>query len=143
MWLDILKALKKEKGLSTKQIAEKTNLPERTVNRIFSGDTDNPYMTTLIPIVNVLGGSLDDIFADTKVVVATETVAELQENVAELQENVETVSTEKELLLAENKILQDKVCNLERELELTKMKLMHKEELLAVHNYYTKLKCDS
>lgn len=143
MWLDILKSLKKEKGLSTKQIAEKTNLPERTVNRIFSGDTDNPYMTTLIPIVNVLGGSLDDIFADTKVVVATETVAELQENVAELQENVETVSTEKELLLAENKILQDKVCNLERELELNKMKLMHKEELLAVHNYYTKLKCDS
>lgn len=142
MWLDILKALKKEKGLSTKQIAEKTNLPERTVNRIFSGDTDNPYMTTLIPIVNVLGGSLDDIFADTKVVVATETVVELQENVAELQENVETVSTEKELLLAENKILQDKVCNLERELELTKMKLMHKEELLAVHNYYTKLKSE-
>ena len=149
MWLDILKSLKKEKGLSTKQIAEKTNLPERTVNRIFSGDTDNPYMTTLIPIVNVLGGSLDDIFADTKVVVATETVvelqenvAELQENVAELQENVETVSTEKELLLTENKILQDKVCNLERELELTKMKLLHKEELLAVHNYYTKLKTE-
>lgn len=99
-------------------------------------------MTTLIPIVNVLGGSLDDIFADTKVVVATETVVELQENVAELQENVETVSTEKELLLAENKILQDKVCNLERELELIKMKLMHKEELLAVHNYYTKLKSE-
>ena len=142
MWLDILKSLKKEKGLSTKQIAEKTNLPERTVNRIFSGDTDNPYMTTLIPIVNVLGGSLDDIFADTKVVVATETVVELQENVAELQENVETVSTEKELLLTENKILQDKVCNLERELELTKMKLLHKEELLAVHNYYTKLKTE-
>lgn len=142
MWLDILKSLKKEKGLSVKQIAERTNLPERTVNRIFSGDTDNPYMTTLIPIVNVLGGSLDDIFADTKVVVATETVVELQENVAELQENVDAVSTEKELLLAENKILQDKVSNLERELELTKMKLMHKEELLAVHNYYTKLKSE-
>ena len=135
MWLDILKSLKKEKGLSVKQIAERTNLPERTVNRIFSGDTDNPYMTTLIPIVNVLGGSLDDIFADTKVVVATETIVELQEN-------VEAVSIEKDLLLAENKILQDKVCNLERELELTKMKLMHKEELLAVHNYYTKLKCE-
>ena len=135
MWLDILKSLKKEKGLSVKQIAERTNLPERTVNRIFSGDTDNPYMTTLIPIVNVLGGSLDDIFADTKVVVATETIVELQEN-------VEAVSSEKDLLLAENKILQDKVCNLERELELTKMKLMHKEEMLAVHNYYTKLKCE-
>lgn len=135
MWSENLAALKKRTGLSIKQIADKSNLPERTVNRIFSGDTDNPYMTTLIPIVNALGGSLDEIFADTSVVVATETVAELQEN-------VETVSNEKEILLAENKILQDKVCNLERELELTKMKLLHKEELLAVHNYYTKLKCE-
>ena len=135
MWSENLAALKKRTGLSIKQIADKSNLPERTVNRIFSGDTDNPYMTTLIPIVNALGGSLDEIFADTSVVVATETVAKLQEN-------VETVSNEKDLLLAENKILQDKVCNLERELELTKMKLLHKEELLAVHNYYTKLKCE-
>ncbi len=135
MWLDNIKELKKKTGMSVKQIAEKTNLPERTVNRIFSGDTDNPYMTTLIPIVNVLGGSLDDIFADTKVVVATETLVELQEN-------VDAVSTEKELLLAENKILQDKVNVLTSELELTKMKLMHKEELLAVHNYYTKLKSE-
>jgi transcriptional regulator with XRE-family HTH domain len=135
MWSENLAALKKRTGLSIKQIADKSNLPERTVNRIFSGDTDNPYMTTLIPIVNALGGSLDEIFADTSVVVATETVAELQEN-------VETVSNEKDLLLAENKILQDKVCTLERELELTKMKLLHKEELLAVHNYYTKLKCE-
>ena len=135
MWLDNIKELKKKTNLSIKQIAEKTNLPERTVNRIFSGDTDNPYMTTLIPIVNVLGGSLDDIFADTKVVVATETVAELQEN-------VETVNTEKDLLLAENKILQDKVAVLTQENELLKMKLMHKEELLAVHNYYTKIKSE-
>lgn len=136
MWLDNIKELKKKTNMSIKQIAEKTNLPERTVSRIFSGDTNNPYMTTLIPIVNALGGSsLDDIFADTKVIVATETVAELQEN-------VETVNTEKDLLLAENKILQDKVFNLERELELTKMKLMHKEELLAVHNYYTKIKSE-
>lgn len=133
MWSENLKALKKRTGLSVKQIAEKSNLPERTVNRIFSGDTDNPYMTTLIPIVNALGGSLDDIFADTSVVVATKTVVELQEN-------VETVNSEKDLLLAENKILKDKVAVLTQENELLKMKLLHKEELLAVHNYYTKIK---
>lgn len=135
MWSENLKALKKRTGLSVKQIAEKSNLPERTVNRIFSGDTDNPYMTTLIPIVNALGGSLDDIFADTSVVVATKTVVELQEN-------VETVNSEKDLLLAENKILKDKVAVLTQENELLKMKLLHKEELLAVHNYYTKIKCE-
>lgn len=135
MWLDNIKELKKSKGMSVKQIAEKTNLPERTVNRIFSGDTDNPYVDTLHRIVKALGGSLDDILADTKVVVGTESMVELQEN-------VEAANTEKELLLAENKILQDKVNVLTSELELTKMKLMHKEELLAVHNYYTKLKTE-
>lgn len=135
MWLDILKALKKEQNLSVKQLSEMTNLPERSIARIFSGDTSNPYMTTLIPIVNALGVSLDYVFSDSKVVVANETVVELQEN-------VETVNSEKDILLAENKILQDKVNNLEKELELTKMRLMHKEELLAVHNFYCKLKSE-
>ena len=66
MWLENLKTLKKEKGLSIKQIADKTNLPERTVNRILSGETDNPYVDTLHRIVTVLGGSLDDILAEFK-----------------------------------------------------------------------------
>lgn len=135
MWFDNMKALKKKTGLSSKQIAEMTNLPERTVSRIFSGETDNPYITTLIPIVNALGGSLDDIFADTNAVVGTE-------RLATLQENIDVANAEKDILIAENKILQDKVNALTSELELTKMKLMHKEELLAVHNYYTKLKCE-
>ncbi len=135
MWLDNIKELKKKTGLSAKQIAEKTNLPERTVARVFSGETDNPYITTLIPIINVLNGSFDDIFADTNAVVGTE-------RLATLQENIDVANAEKDLLIAENKILQDKVNALTSELELTKMKLMHKEELLAVHNYYTKLKCE-
>lgn len=135
MWLDIIRTLKKEKGLSIKQLSEMTNLPERSIARIFNGETSNPYMTTLIPIVDALGVSLDSVFLDSKVVVATETVVELKES-------VETVSSENDILLAENKILQDKVNVLTQELELTKMKLMHKEELLAVHNYYTKIKCE-
>ena len=127
MWLNNIKELKKKTGMSSKQIAERTCLPERTIKRIFSGDTDNPYVDTLHRIVTALGGSLDDIFADTKVVVGTESLVELQEN-------VDAVCTEKDLLLAENKILQDKVNVLTAENEMLKMKLLHKEELLAVHN---------
>ena len=133
MWLDNIKELKKAKGMSTKQIAEKTNLPERTVNRIFSGDTDNPYVDTLHRIVTVLGGSLDDILADTKVVVG-------EENLATLQENVDEVTAKYELLKAENTILKDKVSALTAENDLLKLKLTHKEEIIALHNYYNKLK---
>ncbi len=142
MWSENLKALKKRTGLSIKQIADKSNLPERTVNRIFSGDTDNPYMTTLIPIVNALGGSLDEIFADTKVVVATETVAELQET-------VEEVKAEKNLVVSDYELLEEKYKRLEKELEtankelaLTKTELAYTKKLLAVHEYYTKLKSE-
>lgn len=136
MWLDNLKELKKAKGMSAKQIAEKTNLPERTVTRIFSGDTDNPYVDTLHRIVSVLGGSLDDILADTKVVVGEKTLATLQED-------VEVVTAERDLLTAENAILKDKVAALTAENEMLKMQLNHKEEIIALHNYYNKLKPNS
>ena len=133
MWLDNLKELKKKTGMSAKQIADKTKLPERTVNRIFSGDTDNPYVDTLHRIVTVLGGSLDDILADTKVVVATESLVEVKEN-------ANVIEAERDLYIAENAILKDKVATLTAENDMLKMQLKHKEEIIALHNYYNKLK---
>ena len=70
MWLDNLKELRKQTKMTYKQIADKANLPERTVNRVFSGDTDNPYVETLHRIVDALGFTLNDIFADTAAIVA-------------------------------------------------------------------------
>ena len=132
MWLDNIKELKKAKGMSAKQIADATKLPERTVTRIFSGDTDNPYVDTLHRIVTVLGGSLDDILADTKVVVG-------DANLVTLQENVDVVTAERDLIIAENAILKDKVATLTAENDMLKMQLKHKEEIIALHNYYNKL----
>ena len=133
MWLENLKELKKKTGMSVKQIAEKTNLPERTVNRIFSGDTDNPYVDTLHRIVTVLGGSLDDILADTKVVVG-------DKNLAILQEDIDAITSERDRVVTENTVLKDKVTTLTNEIEMLKMQLMHKEEIIALHNYYNKIK---
>ena len=133
MWLDNLKELKKKTGMTAKQIAEKTKLPERTINRIFSGDTDNPYVDTLHRIVTVLGGSLDDILADTKVVVATESLVEVKEN-------ANVIEAERDLIVAENAILKGKVDTLTAENEMLKMEIKHKDEIIALHNYYNKLK---
>ena len=36
MWLDNLKELKEKSGMTSKQIADKSRLPERTVVRIFA-----------------------------------------------------------------------------------------------------------
>ena len=129
MWLDNLKDLKKKTGMTAKQIAEKTSLPERTVNRIFSGETDHPYADTLDIIVKALGYDLGDIFADTGVIVATE-------KLVEIKESVDVVEAERDLTLAENEMLKAKNAALTTEIELLKKELQHKEELLALHKYY-------
>ena len=99
MWLDNLKELKAKTGMSSKQIAEKTNLPERTVSRIFSGETDNPYVDTLRRIVAVLGGSLDDIFTECKTVVAAQDIVALQADVERLNSEVALLNTENNRIL--------------------------------------------
>ena len=133
MWLDNLKELKKKSGMSSKQIAERTLLPERTICRIFNGETSNPTITTLIPIIKFLGGSISEIFADTMAIVGDKTLANLQED-------NDVISAERDALITENKILAEKVNVLSKELELTNLKLMYTEKLLATHDFYNKLK---
>ena len=129
MWLENLQELKKKTGMTIKQIAEKSSLPERTINRIFSGETDHPYADTLDIIVKALGYDLGDIFADTGVIVATT-------ELVEIKECVDVVEAERDLIHAENEMLKAKNAALTTENELLKKELQHKEELLALHNYY-------
>lgn len=131
MWLENLKELKKKAGKKSKDIAEGTGLPERTVVRIFSGETDNPSISTLIPIVNFLGGSLDEIFADTKAVVG-------EKNLATLQADLTSIKAERDSIALDNIMLREKVVEQAKELELLTLKLMYTEELLATHKYYEK-----
>lgn len=133
MWLDNLKEFKKKKGLSSKQIAERSNLPERTVVRIFSGDTPNPYVDTLHRIAVVLDTSLDELFGDTKAVVGTQ-------NLATLQEETNRLSAELDILRAESSVKDAKLVTLQAENDILRMKLEHKDELLALHNYYNNLR---
>lgn len=133
MWLDNLKELKKAKGMSAKQIADMTNLPERTVIRIFSGDTENPYVDTLHRIVKILDGSLDDIFAEGTYVVGRKDLKATQDELAE-------VKAANEVLVAENAALKEVNSALTAENQILNIQIKHKDELLALHNYYNNLR---
>lgn len=133
MWLENLLELKKKSGMSSKHIADVTKLPEKTVVRIFSGETPNPYVDTLYRIVSVLGGSLDELLTDSKVVVGGH-------DLAALQTDVDRLKAENGILAAENSVLKDKIGVLTAENDLLKMKLAHKEEIIALHTYYNSLK---
>ena len=133
MWLENLKELKKAKGMTSKQIANATNIPESTIKRIFAGETDNPYVDTIRRIAIALDSSLDEIFAETKFVVACETLAEVKEN-------AEVVEAERDLVIAELEMLRAKTTAQEAEITLLKEQLKHKDEILALINYFAKIK---
>lgn len=129
MWLENLRALKTIRKVSTKQIAEQTDLAERTVTRIFSGETENPGMDYVIKIVRALDGSLDDIFENTKAVVGSSDLVSLQNDNNRLNEELADIS-------AENTILKEKIGVLTAEINVLRINLEHKEEIISIHNYY-------
>lgn len=139
MWLDNLKELKREKNISTKQLAERSNLPEKTVARVLSGRTSNPYMDTLDRLAIALGATLGDILAGTKAVVGDVNLSTLQESLNAVTVEKETITAERDMALAENTILKDKVTALASEIELLKMQIMYKDKIIATHEYYHKI----
>lgn len=124
--------------MTSKQIADKAHLPERTVIRLFSGDTPNPYVDTLHRIATALDVSLDDILADTKVVVACETFVEVKETLEEVKGTANVMEAERDIIKIENERLKVENANMATELQLLKRELQHKDELLALHNFYSK-----
>ncbi len=61
-WLEILRQLKADSKLSTREIAELSGVPVATLEKVFAGLTANPGINTLRNVVHVLGATLDDLF---------------------------------------------------------------------------------
>ena len=136
MWLENLKELKEKSKMSISDIAKGTLMSERTIIRIFNGETENPTITSLLPIIKFLKGSFDDVFGDTSAYVGSKSIVELQNT-------LQSVQADKEHLIAENTILLNKIGVLNAENEIYKMKLRHKEEeLKTIYDYYHKLKTE-
>ena len=138
MWLDRIKDRRKELNYTIKYISQETKLPERTVSRIFSGETLSPSVDTLYGIAVVLGLSLDELLADTNSVVGGKHYADLMQENTELINEIERLNSELAMLSAENSVLNDKVGVLTAENGLLRLKLEHKEEIISLHNYYMK-----
>ena len=138
MWLDRIKERRKELGYTVKYISQEAKVPERTVSRIFSGETALPYADTLYHIAVVLDLSLDELLADSKSVVGNQHYITLHQDIDTLTTEVERLNGELALLCAENSVLKDKVGVLTTENDILRLKLEHKEEIIALHNYYMK-----
>ena len=72
MLLENLKELKKVSNMTYEEIAIASRTPESTVKNIFSGKCE-PLASTLYRIVTAMNGSLDDVLADTNIVLSPKT----------------------------------------------------------------------
>ena len=140
-WIENLRTLKQEKKVTYEWIAEQSGQPERTVIRIFAGETDDPKCKTLKPICYALGVTLDEVLTDTTTFLSTKRLSALKEEAGQLlAENdrltaeVERLSGELALANAENVILKDKLTCTENQLKDTKLVLQ--EQIIEIHRYY-------
>ena len=139
-WLKIFQERQKELGFTNKHIAELVQHSEKTISRLFSGETKEPDIYLFYNVANVLDLSIDALFAGYKMEMGKNIITVLQEEVAELKSEKEKAFAETALSRAELSASRDRVASLCAENEVLRLKLEHKEEIIAIHNYYNKLK---
>ena len=103
-FLERLRMLKDKSGMTTKQIAEKCDIPESTVTRIFSGKTPNPTIITVMSITKAMGGTAADIFDDNAQVNTIPAVPQSVLTDVE-QKNLEIVELYKSIIKSKDKYI--------------------------------------
>ena len=123
MWRDRILAAQKEKGITTKAMAEYAQMTEKSVTRILNNKTANPYVSNVLLLGASVGLSSKEIFSETGVVVGDQDLAILQANADRLTAELAQRDTDLEGL-------KHQVTALTVEIDLLRLKLEHKEELI-------------
>jgi transcriptional regulator with XRE-family HTH domain len=131
-WLIKLDEARIKANMSTKQIAEAIGESERMVYRIFSGEAKNPSVNVVRKICRAVGASVNEIFEESGAVIASE-------EIVSLQGKVDTMSAENDLLRANLSALEARANSLSAENDVLRLEIKHKDEIIALHNYYNAL----
>ena len=123
MWRDRILEAKKEKGISTKSMADYAHLSEKTVKRMLTDENHAPYVDNVIILGAAVGLTPRDLFSESGLVVG-------DQSLAVLQAEVERLTTELAALGSEAEKLKAQVSALMVENDLIRLKLEHKEELV-------------
>jgi predicted nucleic acid-binding Zn-ribbon protein len=137
MWLDNIRELRRRTKMSVREISEKTQelsenctdgslvlVPEKTIESILAGLVKCPRFNTILPIVYALGGSIDEVFAESGAVVG-------DKKFSALQEERDAIASDLALARAEIDVLKNTGAALKAENDLLQLKLSHKEEIIA------------
>ena len=136
MWREKIIEAKKANNITTKMMSEKVRLPEQTITRILSGKTATPRIDTVLDLGASVGLSPTDLFSDTTAVLSDKNLSLLQEELDKANAALTALQAEFASLSEETTELKVKHVTLQAENDILKMKLEHKEEIIALHNFY-------
>lgn len=111
-FVDNINAIRKEKGISTKMLADRADLPIETIQRILDGTTENPRLDTMKRIADALEVELWELFftGDTSFIFT--------------QKELVSLRTERDALLAETAVQKDKIDTLKEKVDSLKDELI-------------------
>lgn len=125
MLLEKLKYYKEASGMTLEEIAEDSKTPLSTVKNIFSGKSE-PLASTLYRIAKTINAPLEDLLADSNVVLSHKSLAEVKENADALAEEL--------------KILKAKTTEQEKEILVLKERVFQQDRILSLIDYFAKIK---
>ena len=118
--------------LTQKQLAERSQVSEKTVARMLSNPDYHATVDVLDRITQTLNITMHELFTETDMVLIRKDV------LAELEE-AKRFADEGKTLSAENTSLKEEVHSLKKENGDLQAKLKHKEEIITVHQSYKTL----
>lgn len=138
LWRIKLRELRSKTNKSYKTIAEEENTSEKSVARVFTGESKNPGVDLVRRIIHSLGGTWSDVFAESNAVIGVQDLATSQAEVTKLSDEVALLTSKLNILTIDNTMLKDKVTALENENKILALKLEYEEKIIAVHDFYNK-----
>lgn len=139
MWREKIVEAKKAKNITTKMMSEKVHLPEPTITRILSGKTATPRIDTVLDLGAAVGLSPWELFSETTAVLSDKNLSLLQEELDKANAALSALQAEFASLSEEATDLRVKNVTLQAENNMLQIQLEHKEEIIALHNYYKTL----
>ena len=129
---------KKKLNLTAKTMSDMSqlHLPEETIHRVLSGKTADPGIKTVLDLAETVGLKHYEVFMDA-------TLAAEFQAFLDLKSRSEETESERIRILAENENLKTMNIGLIDRIRVLEMQLEHKDEIIALHNYYNKLKTNN
>lgn len=132
MYFDRLVKAFRDSKLTQKQLAEKSQVSEKTISRMLTSRDYHATFDIMESVANVLGISMQELFSETDaVVVSRDTIFNMEES--------KRIEEENKLLCDEISALKERVSELTAENTHLRNKLEYKDSVISVHESYKSL----